>query len=104
MTCKCSLETINDVANEINAGVRDSRFDKVREIRFKSRFFFLLGFRRRPARFFRIFGFLLKIFCENGGRTSHLGQNLTENRLGAFLEPVRTSNSVVSHVQCPKTC
>ena len=41
---ECSLETINDVANEINAGVRDSRFDKVREIRFKSRFFFLLGF------------------------------------------------------------
>ena len=52
--------------------------------------------------FFRIMFFLLTIFCENGGRTLHLGQNLTENRLGAFLEPVGTSNSVVSHVQCPK--
>ena len=70
---QCSLETINGVANEINAGVRDSRFDKVREIRFKSRFFFLLGFRRRPGRFFQFFRFSLKIFCENGRRTYHLG-------------------------------
>ena len=44
MNVQCSLETMNGVANEISAGVRDARFDKVREIRFKSRFFFLLGF------------------------------------------------------------
>ena len=37
------------------AETRECRFDKVREIRFKSRFFFLLGFRRRPGRFFRFF-------------------------------------------------
>ena len=54
--------------------------------------------------FFEFFGFSLKIFCENGGRTSHLGLKWTENRLGAFLEPVGTSNSVVSHVLCQKTC
>ena len=64
-------------------------------------FFSCLDFVGDRGDFFELCVFLLKIFCENGGRTLHLGQNLTENRLGAFLEPVGTSNSVVSHVQCP---
>ena len=52
--------------------------------------------------FLDFFWFSLKIFCENGGRTSHLGWNCTENRLGAFVEPVGTSNSVVSCHLCLK--
>ena len=47
--------------------------------------------------------FSLTIFSENVGRTSHLGWNLTENPLGAFLGPVGTSNSVVGCHMCPKT-
>ena len=43
-------------------------------------------------------GDFLEFFGLSGGRTSHLGLKWTENRLGAFLEPVGTSNSVVSHV------
>ena len=49
------------------------------------------------------FRFSLTIFCENGGRRSHIGWNLTENRLGAFLGPVGTSNSVVGCHMCLKT-
>ena len=67
-------------------------------------FFSCLDFDSDRGDFFEFFGFSLKIFCENGGRTSHLGLKWTENRLGAFLEPVGTSNSVVSHVLCQKTC
>ena len=36
-------------------GVRDSRFDKVREFRFKSRFFLLIGFDWR-GHFLKFFG------------------------------------------------
>ena len=53
--------------------------------------------------FLDFFRFSLTIFSENGGRTSHLGWNLTENRLGAFLGPVGTCNSVVGCHMCPKT-
>ena len=53
--------------------------------------------------FLEFFQFSLTIFSENGGRTSHLGWNLTENPLGAFLGPVGTSNSAVSCHMCPKT-
>ena len=38
----------------------ECRFHKVRENRFKSRFFFLLGFRRRPGRFFLTFSIFAK--------------------------------------------
>ena len=57
MNVQCSLETMNGVANGISAGVRDARFDKVRVIRFKSRFFLLLGFgvTERFFGFFSIF-------------------------------------------------
>ena len=53
--------------------------------------------------FLEFFGFSLKIFCENGGRRSHLGWNLTENRLGAFLEAVGTCNTSVWCHMCLKT-
>ena len=36
-------------------------------------FFFCLDSVTDRGDFFEFFGFLLKIFCENGGRTSHLG-------------------------------
>ena len=36
-------------------------------------FFSCLDFDSDRGDFFEFFGFSLKIFCENGGRTSHLG-------------------------------
>ena len=52
--------------------------------------------------FLDFFRFSLTIFSENGGRRSHLGWNLMENPLGAFLGPVGTSNSVVGCHMCLK--
>ena len=66
-------------------------------------FFSCLDFDCDRKDFLEVFRFSLTIFCENGGRRSHLGWNLTENRLGAFLGPVGTSNSVVGCHMCLKT-
>ena len=68
---------------------RAGRFDKVREIRFKSRFFFLLGFRRRPGRFFRIFWIFAKDLLRKWGANIPFRVKFDGESIGSILRARR---------------
>ena len=68
---------------------RDDFFDKVREIRFKSRFFFLYGMRERPKRFFGFFWIFAKDLLRKWGANIPSRVKLDGESIGSIFRARR---------------